>query len=47
MTAHEVDTVVTVPCAGCGQPIRLTWTKSAEGHRIYDGTCFEKKEVTK
>ena len=43
----RIDEVATVPCAACGQPVLLTWTKSAEGARIYDGTCFEKKEAQK
>lgn len=41
MTTHPVDTVVTIPCAGCGDPISLTWTKSAEGWPLYHGKCWE------
>lgn len=41
---HPVDTVVAVPCAGCGDDISLTWTKSAEGHAIWCGTCWEAKQ---
>lgn len=40
----EIDTVVAVPCAGCGNDIQLTWTKSAEGWPLYHGTCWEAKQ---
>ena len=45
MTTHPVDTVVAVPCAGCGEDLALTWTKSAEGHGVLHGRCYEAKEA--
>ena len=46
MSPH-IDEVTEVPCAACGQPLDLTWTKSADGWRIYHGACFEQKEAQK
>lgn len=36
-------TVVALPCAGCGQPVRLMWATSIEGHSVFHGGCFEQQ----
>lgn len=43
----RIDEVTEVPCAHCGQPVALTWTKSAENAGVLHGACFEQKEATK
>ena len=30
-----------VKCAGCGQPVTLTWSSSAVGHKIYHSICHK------
>mgnify|MGYP000905853673 CR=1 FL=1 len=35
--------VVVLPCAGCGEPVRLTWTTSIEGHSVFHAGCFERQ----
>lgn len=40
------EKTMTVPCAGCGQPLELTWTKSADGWPIYHDTCYAERRTT-
>ena len=40
----RIDEITEVPCAACGKPIRLTWTKSAEGHGVLHGSCWEARQ---
>ena len=42
----RIDEITEGPCAACGKPVALTWTKSAEGHGVLHGACFERKEAT-
>ena len=30
-----------VRCAGCGEPLEVTWSSSAVGHALYHGACHE------